>query len=564
MGGLRGAIGHQATRVVERLSIEAQETLPRLFQALVHVDVVTGAATRQRANRSEIGTDEAAAELLEALIHARLLQAGEHDKGHQPTVELAHEALFDAWPQLQDWLRDNHPLLQRRTEIEVAMARWDRENRDPRDLLTGKRLAEAIQLASQRPYFLTPRIRLYVKLSQEREKHMRTLSLQGALSTDEYEQVRGDLEDLSLTRVDPYVEFKPIRDPISFYGRGSFLHRLPAILAQGTHVGIFGLRKVGKTSLINQLRRYFLNTPTIFIDCQEFPAQVTIYFEEILTQLHAELRSQRIKGLPNLPIGIITEVSFRKHFLDLFALWQQSGHYNPFLIILDEIDKFFPKRELIESENILSEYVRFFRTLRGITQSRQCLVTLIIACRPEVNRHNLLTPALGENPTFHFFQEEHLGFLDAADSASMVRDIGLWKQIFWDTDAAQRVFHYCGGHPFVTRCFASHACKRGVLKTINYERVEDAAKEIQSTLSKSEIGNYYREGVWGLLREDEKQVLSLILQHNKNGTLVEEINNELEDALTSLEHLGLVVNNNNDVNISSYLFYIWLQRRAGI
>jgi hypothetical protein len=56
------------------------------------------------------------------------------------------------------------------------MARWDRENRDPRDLLTGKRLAEAIQLASQRPYFLTQSILLYVKLSQEREKHRRTLS----------------------------------------------------------------------------------------------------------------------------------------------------------------------------------------------------------------------------------------------------------------------------------------------------------------------------------------------------------------------------------------------------
>jgi hypothetical protein len=176
VGGLKGAISHQATQVIERLSTETREALPWLFQALVHVDVVTGAATRQRVNRSAIETDEAATELLEALINVRLLQAGEHGKGRQPTVELAHEALFDAWPQLQDWLRDNHTLLQRRTEIEIAMVRWDRENRDPRDLLTGKQLAEAMQLASQRPYFLTSSIRLYVKLSQEREKHIGNLS----------------------------------------------------------------------------------------------------------------------------------------------------------------------------------------------------------------------------------------------------------------------------------------------------------------------------------------------------------------------------------------------------
>jgi AAA+ ATPase superfamily predicted ATPase len=388
--------------------------------------------------------------------------------------------------------------------------------------------------------------------------------LEKALLTNECKQVLEELEDLYLTRVDPYAEFKPIRDPTWFYGRDSFLNRLPAMLAQGTHVGIFGLRKVGKTSLINQLRQRFLKTPTVFIDCQEFPAQASIYFEEILIQLRAELHSQGIKGLPQLPIGTIIEVSFRRHFLELFAVWRQSGRHDPFLIILDEIDKFFPRRELIESVDILSEYVRFFRTLRGMAQSRQCLVTLVIAYRPEINRHNSLNAAVGENPMFYFFQEEHLGFLNAADSAAMVREIGLWKQIFWEPDAAQRVFHYCGGHPFVTRFFASHACKRGSLKTIDYERVEETAKEIQSTLSRHEIGSYYREGIWGLLREDEKQVLRLILQHNKNGILEEELPSELEEALINLECLGLVASNNKNISLSAYLFYTWLQRRVGI
>ncbi len=29
----------------------------------------------------------------------------------------------------------------------------------------------------------------------------------------------------------------------------------------------------------------------------------------------------------------------------------------------------------------------------------------------------------------------------------MIREIGRWKQIEWDEDAARRVFDYCGGHP---------------------------------------------------------------------------------------------------------------------
>jgi hypothetical protein len=212
IGGLKGAIGHQATRVGERLPTNALEALPRLFQALVHVDAVTGATTRQQANRAEITTDDAAAaELLEALIDARLLQANENAEERQATIEVAHEALFDSWPQLHDWLRDNQTFLQRRTEIEAAMARWEREERDPNELLTGKRLAEAIQIASQRPYFLTQGIRLYIKLSQEREKNMRTLSDQ-EISRFIHEQAYKVSEERKLKRLNYLIDIVHQKD----------------------------------------------------------------------------------------------------------------------------------------------------------------------------------------------------------------------------------------------------------------------------------------------------------------------------------------------------------------
>ena len=155
------------------------------------------------------------------------------------------------------------------------------------------------------------------------------------------------------------------------------------------------------------------------------------------------------------------------------------------------------------------------RVLRGLAQTQRCLVTLVIAYRPDVNRRNLLTPRLGENPMFRSFQEEYVGFLSAADSTAMVREIGQWKRILWDVEAAQRVFHYCGGHPLVTRLFASHACEAGKRKTIDYARVEETAAAIQETFRRNEIGNYYKEGMWDLLREDEQRVLSLICRHRR-------------------------------------------------
>jgi hypothetical protein len=230
-------------------------------------------------------------------------------------------------------------------------------------------------------------------------------------------------------------------------------------------------------------------------------------------------------------------------------------------IILDEIDKFFPRPEVPGSEEVLAEYVRFFRVLRGLGQSRRCLVTLVIAYRPDVNRHNLLTPTVGENPMFLSFQEEHLGFLALADSTAMVREIGLWKQIVWELDAAQRVFDYCGGHPFITRLFASHACEGGARKAIGYARVEETAREIEATLRRTVIGNYYKEGLWDLLREDEQQALSLVCQRGAEGVPETDIPHTLEDTLTNLEHFSLVVNNNGHLHLTARLLQTWLRRR---
>jgi hypothetical protein len=75
--------------------------------------------------------------------------------------------------------------------------------------------------------------------------------LEKASGESEYERRLRQLEEPYLIRADPYAEFKPIADPTWFYGRHELLERLPALLAQGQHVAIFGVRKVGKTSLTN-------------------------------------------------------------------------------------------------------------------------------------------------------------------------------------------------------------------------------------------------------------------------------------------------------------------------
>jgi hypothetical protein len=242
------------------------------------------------------------------------------------------------------------------------------------------------------------------------------------------------------------------------------------VLRQGQHVGLFGLRKVGKTSLIYQLRQHLAATPTVFIDCQALPPKADALLSEIQTQLFKELPTN--KHLP------ATGEDFRTTLIQMHEKWQKAGHHGPFILIFDEVDKLFPDRRIRGSEDILAEWVKLFRILRGLAQERKCLATLVTAYRPDVNTQNKLSPEIGENPMFMSFQEYFLGTLNQADTEQMVSEIGGWKNIRWTPDSLSEVYELCGGHPLIARFFASDACQQGDRKEIDLQRVRETAAAI--------------------------------------------------------------------------------------
>jgi AAA domain len=226
-----------------------------------------------------------------------------------------------------------------------------------------------------------------------------------ALARHESERMLKELEEPYVTRTDPYLESKPITDPTWFFGRQELLNRLTSILAQGQHGGIFGLRKIGKTSLINQVQQRFGRTPTALLDCQAFGTSATEYLQEISSQLTNELSRLGVCGVPAPPDDRHDPDAFRKHLFDLVQAWRALGREEPILIIMDEIDKLFPCENLITEKPhaplfawfpgrlptarsrtsstslVLKEYVRLFRILRGVAQTQNCIVLLLF--RPE-------------------------------------------------------------------------------------------------------------------------------------------------------------------------------------
>jgi HEAT repeat protein len=114
LGGLRGTIGQRASELLEDVKnaagMDLDSSLSEMFRYLVHVDA-TGKETRQRApQRLLMAAPSPIPQLLDTLINGRLLLAEE--LGGQATVTLAHEALLQEWPALQEWLERNRPNMQ--------------------------------------------------------------------------------------------------------------------------------------------------------------------------------------------------------------------------------------------------------------------------------------------------------------------------------------------------------------------------------------------------------------------------------------------------------------------
>jgi hypothetical protein len=190
-----------------------------------------------------------------------------------------------------------------------------------------------------------------------------------------------------------------------------------------------------------------------------------------------------------------------------------------------------------------------------LAQERKCLSVLVTAYRPDVNRQNLLSESIGENPMFMSFQEYFLGSLDRADTERMVSEIGAWKDIHWSAEALEAVYELCGGHPLVTRFFASDACEQGERKQVDRVDVERTANAIRGGFYKHRMARYYKESVWDLLQADERAALEIVARGGLRGS-----QDGLDEALTHLEQFGVIRQQDGEMRIGATLFRSWLER----
>ena len=108
---------------------------------------------------------------LARFVFARLLISSGDERGR--TLEIAHEALFRAWPRLADWLKDNKSFLVWQQRLKDSIERYQ-ESRGKLDfLLRGFPLTEALEWLKKKPDSFSSHERQFVTASKTRQSTRR-------------------------------------------------------------------------------------------------------------------------------------------------------------------------------------------------------------------------------------------------------------------------------------------------------------------------------------------------------------------------------------------------------
>ena len=276
-----------------------------------------------------------------------------------------------------------------------------------------------------------------------------------------------------LYSADLYNVSTAIRSAEDFFGRKGLITELTAELRQGSrHLGIFGLRKMGKTSLLYRIVSSLRNTESAYVAQLELERIDSInptgeYFlwsmGEAIFDSHRSIR--RIDDLRLIGrYGLFSDISEREPIWELFDhdlryIIQRINR--PLVVAIDEIELMWPTPGRPDWGD---SFVRVWRLLRGIDQSIPGKISFLVSgTSPQcVEAHNI---GDRDNPVYNFFDVRFLPPFSQNESEQLLSQLGSRMGLSWSDEAVAAIYRQVGGHPFLLRSYASLVHRRLLPRT---------------------------------------------------------------------------------------------------
>jgi ABC-type multidrug transport system ATPase subunit len=393
-----------------------------------------------------------------------------------------------------------------------------------------------------------------------------------------------------LPGADLFNDRNAIGDTLTFFGRDNILHNLQEELRRNQGIGLFGLRKSGKTSLLIQLGFSMRKHPVIHIDLQLYSGRSRYgaeLFNEILQQLYKLSSKHLSEANRNLEMFNCDQVAseltteFSRKVCNFVEILSQAGHEMPILLFLDEIERILPSEvDSVDSVERVEEFNALFGVFRSLSQGQNRISLLVADVHPDCNRINHWKQAgLPTNPVFNFFKEVFLSSFSQDETRQMLVDIGKIMGFSFDEETPLAIHQQSGGHPFLSRQLASLVCSEAAKS--NHKKIEwsTAQRYIKNPFIYSGVlKGYFEQNIWNDLQKNNFTsaivILKMLACNEGLGDsmttlfLFSHLKNDLTesqclDALLWLEKVGLVnqqeLEDGNSYKIQVPLLSLWIR-----
>ncbi len=303
----------------------------------------------------------------------------------------------------------------------------------------------------------------------------------------------------------------PLRKDLYFFGRNDLIQTIIGRYKSGENSGLFGLRKTGKTSIINGIERSLKREGIIpiVIDCQNPSFNQRRWFEAI----HYICKEAKEKlNLSKVKLGQEQEFDCKNASsrAELFFKRCRLHTAQPLFFIFDEIENISIKTSLAMHWRNGEDFVLFWQTLRSIFQKGENTISyLIVGTNPSCIEMPKIESV--DNPIFNHFSPLYVPGFDVQDTKEMVNKLGNGMGLKFDDTIHAKLTEDFGGHPFLIR----HVCS-----SLSKE-LEDSSRPVKVDRKTYQIAkqkfiashSHYLDMILGVLKDfysDELEMLTYL------------------------------------------------------
>ena len=291
-----------------------------------------------------------------------------------------------------------------------------------------------------------------------------------AFSVSDLDQIRNQTQLLDALgsqffRRDLFGLESPLRNDALFFGRKDLVAELLDRLRTGQNSGLFGLRRMGKTSILYAMGRRCAQEELAGLVYQDmsFPGLYEGRWRNVLQNIvRAAFQglptpaSQRLTGIKAMKQDYSEDQAayhFRNDVLKLMAVMPNQRMW----LALDEIENI--TFDLSPAPHWSVDFLPFWRTLRAFHQETQGRFCFVVA---GVSPHLLECDVVGrfDNPLFGTVKSYYVAPFGADSVREMVRRIARSMGLKPEEGLYRLLAEDFGGHPYLTRQACSYLVTR--------------------------------------------------------------------------------------------------------